>query len=82
MENSIIKAKGTVVVDTQKCKGCGICVAACPRDVLKLAKEVNSKGYHYSYMEKPEACTGCSNCGIVCPDGVLSVYRQKNQPQI
>lgn len=69
------KARGAVVVDNEKCKGCKLCVVACPYGVLSLNKEVNSKGYHYSYMENPEACIGCTNCGMVCPDSCLTVYR-------
>ena len=71
------KVKGAIVVDVQKCKGCGVCFPACPTSVIELASEVNGKGYHYAYMENPEACTGCSNCSIVCPDGVITVYRVK-----
>ncbi|MCK9450892.1 MAG: 4Fe-4S binding protein [Bacteroidales bacterium] len=69
------KVRGAIVVDIEKCKGCEVCIPACPTDVIALANEVNSKGYHYAYMEDPEACTGCSNCAIVCPDGVITVYR-------
>jgi 2-oxoglutarate ferredoxin oxidoreductase subunit delta len=71
------KVRGAIVVDVQKCKGCGVCLSACPTSVIDLAKEVNGKGYHFAYMEQPEACTGCSNCAIVCPDGVITVYRVK-----
>ena len=39
--------------------------------------DVNIRGYHYVYMENPEACIGCANCGLVCPDGVLTVYRKR-----
>lgn len=71
------KIKGAVKVDIEGCKGCGVCVPACPQKVLSLSKEVNAKGYNYSYMSNPEACIGCSSCAIVCPDGVISVYRVK-----
>ena len=69
------KAKGAIVVDIEKCKGCELCVVNCPTDVIRLTREVNGKGYHYAYMELPDACTGCSNCAIVCPDGVIEVYQ-------
>ncbi len=69
------KVKGAVVVDKEGCKGCSLCVEACPHDVLALHIEVNSKGYHYSYMKDPDACIGCANCGVVCPDTCITVYR-------
>lgn len=71
------KVRGAVVVDIEKCKGCEVCIGACPCDVIAMTKEVNGKGYHYMYMKNPESCTGCTNCAVVCPDGVISVYRKK-----
>ena len=72
------KMKGAVVVDVERCKGCELCIVTCPQQVLANKEaQVNSKGYHYVYMEKPEDCTGCTNCSVVCPDGVLTVYRVK-----
>jgi len=71
------KVKGTIVVDIEKCKGCEICITACPTNVISMSVEVNGKGYHYAYLNDPDGCTGCSNCGIVCPDGVITVYRKK-----
>ena len=50
------KIKGAVVVNTERCKGCNLCVVACPSDVLELhPREVNNKGYHYVYMKR-SAC--------------------------
>jgi 2-ketoglutarate ferredoxin oxidoreductase, subunit delta len=70
------KIKGTVVVATEICKGCDLCVQACPYDVLELNAKVNSKGYHYAAM-KNDNCVGCMACGMVCPDSVITVYRFK-----
>lgn len=71
------KVQGRIEVDTERCKGCGVCVPACPFDVIAMSNEVNSKGYHYAYMENPGACTGCINCALVCPDVAIKVYRKK-----
>ncbi len=71
------KVQGAIVVDVEKCKGCGVCIVACPTNVIQLAENVNGKGYHYAYMENPESCTGCTSCAIVCPDTVITVYRKK-----
>lgn len=69
--------RGAVVVDIEKCKGCGVCVVNCPTKTLALNKEVNAKGYNYAFMATPESCTGCTNCATVCPDTVITVYRVK-----
>ena len=70
--------RGAIVVDTERCKGCGVCVVNCPTKANALAKEVNNKGYNYAYLARPEACTGCTNCATVCPDTCITVYRVKS----
>ena len=44
------KIKGAIVVDTERCKGCNLCVVACPLNVIALTKEVNVKGYNYAHQ--------------------------------
>lgn len=73
------KIKGAIVVNSERCKGCEVCIGSCPQQVIAMTVEVNSKGYHYAFMAKPDSCTGCANCGIVCPDGAISVYRLKSE---
>ncbi|TVR42826.1 MAG: 4Fe-4S dicluster domain-containing protein [Bacteroidia bacterium] len=68
--------KGDVVINIEKCKGCEVCLTACPNQVLALSNEVNSKGYHYAMKVNAE-CIGCANCAVVCPDAVITVYREK-----
>lgn len=70
------KINGAVTVDVNRCKGCDLCVVACPTDVLSLQpKEVNDRGYHYAFMLNPEKCIGCGSCALVCPDACIEVYR-------
>ncbi len=68
--------KGDVVIQTERCKGCEICISTCPQSVLAMSDEVNSKGYRYAVKVNSE-CTGCTNCAVVCPDAVITVYREK-----
>ncbi|MBQ7550563.1 MAG: ferredoxin family protein [Bacteroidales bacterium] len=69
--------QGTLVIDTEKCKGCGVCIVGCPKKVIALSKKVNHKGYNYLEMVNEAECIGCANCAVVCPDGVITVYRAK-----
>ena len=74
------KFQGAVGVDEERCKGCNLCVAACPTDTLDLRhKEVNNRGYHFAYMVRPEACIGCASCAQVCPDACIEVYKARVQ---
>ncbi len=73
------KIRGAVRIDVDRCKGCAVCVAACPFDVLALSARVNAKGYPHAEAVHSAACTGCANCAVVCPDGCIDVYRQKEE---
>ncbi|MGD9092636.1 MAG: ferredoxin family protein [Anaerolineales bacterium] len=69
--------KGWIEVDERYCKGCDLCVNACPPEVLALDMEhLTPKGYHPVHLIG-EGCTGCAICAIVCPEAALTVYRDK-----
>lgn len=70
------KVKGAIVIDRDRCKGCGVCVPACPNSVIRLGDKVNIKGYFYAEPYQ-DACIGCMNCAAVCPDAVITVYSKK-----
>lgn len=74
------KVKGAVTVEINRCKGCNLCVVACPTDTLQLQpKEVNDRGYHFAYMLNPDNCIGCAACAVVCPDNCIEVYRVRTE---
>lgn len=67
--------KGTVIINENICKGCELCISACPQESLDLSKQINISGYRYVELIK-DNCTGCINCAIVCPEAAIMVYRQ------
>lgn len=67
------RSRGTLVIDVDACKGCELCIPACPPEVLTMSREKNALGYFYPVLT--EGCTGCSACQLVCPDFVFEVFR-------
>ncbi len=60
-------------VDKDRCKGCELCNAACPQQIITMSKELNVKGYFYAMVSQPSRCIGCRLCAIVCPDVAIEV---------
>jgi 2-oxoglutarate ferredoxin oxidoreductase subunit delta len=71
-----------LVIADEHCKGCGLCVDACPKHVLELdVAFVNGLGYHPVRLTDADACTSCALCARICPDAVFTVYaRAKGRP--
>ncbi len=72
--------RGTVEIDIETCKGCELCIDACPQESLGMSKEINALGYHYAVLIQ-DNCTGCVNCALVCPDAVITVYRSRKKTE-
>ena len=65
-----------VTFNTDRCKGCGLCVDACPKKILVLSPDVlNRKGFHPAQIADQEKCIACAFCATVCPDVVITVEK-------
>ena len=65
-----------VTFKTDLCKGCGLCVNACPKSILIINKEkINAKGHSPAEMTDESKCIGCAFCATMCPDCIIKVER-------
>ncbi|HCT63345.1 MAG TPA: 2-oxoacid:acceptor oxidoreductase [Erysipelotrichaceae bacterium] len=68
--------RGEVLFNTDRCKGCSLCVQACPVHILALdTTRVNAVGYNPAYCFDMSKCIACTNCATMCPDTVITVKR-------
>ena len=69
-------SRGRPEIDTERCKGCTLCVGACPEKILRMSQDqFNGQGLPFSVCFEPERCTGCMSCAIICPDAAIRVLR-------
>ncbi len=66
-----------VTIEKNRCKGCGLCVNTCPKKVLAMSKEINDKGYFFSFPENQAACIGCRFCAFMCPDVAITIEQEE-----
>jgi 2-oxoglutarate ferredoxin oxidoreductase subunit delta len=69
---------GQIHIDEERCKGCGYCVDFCPRDVLKMGNELNTKGYLLCVVDDEARCLACGYCEIICPEFAIKVSTPQN----
>lgn len=67
---------GQLVINKERCKGCGLCVSSCPKGILKIGNVLNLKEIPVVEFNNPEKCTACAICAKRCPDyAIVEVYR-------
>ncbi len=66
---------GKITIDTERCKGCGLCVGVCPKDCIAVSKHSNKNGYFPAGVSNIGGCTGCAMCAIICPEVIIEVWR-------
>lgn len=63
------------VFKTEKCKGCELCVDACPKKIIAMSGTFNAKGYLMATCTDEAKCIGCLLCAKACPDVVIEIYK-------
>ena len=72
-----------VQFDEDRCKGCSLCVSACPQDIVRISTRMNKKGYQVAEVIDQDACTSCASCARMCPDTSITIYRPvKNKTKV
>lgn len=68
-----------VIIDKDRCKGCGYCVEFCPRDALATSDELSPKGYTLPKVADKNKCLGCGLCEIICPEFAISIEHDEDK---
>ena len=67
---------GKVTFQQDRCKGCELCRAMCPKNLIAMKGPINAKGYTTAVIENQEDCIGCQSCAIMCPDGAIEIWAE------
>ncbi len=74
-EAEVSMAKAEVVIDEERCQGCGYCVKFCPHECLVITKDrFTPEGYLLPSFVKPDKCKLCGFCAMMCPRAAIEVY--------
>jgi len=71
---AIRKMAGKIIIDTERCKGCSLCVEVCPKNSIVISRHSNKNGYFPAKANNLE-CTGCAVCAVICPEAIIEVHR-------
>lgn len=66
-------------IDTAICKGCGLCVSVCPKNVLEMSNEISLNGYFPACQARPEDCIHCAICCTMCPDVAITITESADE---
>ncbi|MEG3070531.1 MAG: 4Fe-4S binding protein [Peptococcaceae bacterium] len=66
-----------VIFLEERCKGCQLCTAVCPKGIIVMSDSTNGMGYHPASVPEQDKCTGCGICALVCPDMAIVVEREE-----
>ncbi|MFH1845944.1 MAG: ferredoxin family protein [Candidatus Omnitrophota bacterium] len=65
--------KCKIIINTEKCKGCSLCIDTCPKKLFKLTDKTNKRGLRYAEIANHEKCIACNLCVMMCPDCAIEI---------
>jgi len=69
-------SRGRPEINRERCKGCTLCVGACPEKIISMSKDqFNRQGVPFAVCFDESRCTACMSCAIICPDSAITVLR-------
>ncbi len=76
LDRKLITRSHLLTVNRERCVGCELCTAVCPKSAMSLTKGVVEKGHmaqRPSLDIDPDKCNFCGECVVVCPVNALSM---------
>ncbi len=73
MNGAYGKTMAKIKISPDRCKGCCLCVAECPKGLLRMSELLNDNGHQFAEITDPENCTGCALCCQICPDIAIEI---------
>lgn len=64
-----------IKIDKERCKGCVMCVSVCSREIIRMSRDFNKKGFQFAEV-CDNNCTGCMQCADICPDAAIEIYTE------
>ena len=63
-----------IIINIKWCKGCDICIAFCPKNVLGKSEKGKAQVIHGGN------CNKCGICEMMCPDLAIEVLHKVKKP--
>ncbi len=79
MNISYGKTMAKIKISPDRCKGCCLCVAECPRGLLRMSELLKDSGHQFAEITDIENCTGCALCCQMCPD--IAIEIEETEPR-
>jgi 2-oxoglutarate ferredoxin oxidoreductase subunit delta len=71
-----------IKINRNWCKGCGLCIEICPKNVYDRESKVSSKGFRAIIIKNSDACNQCQLCELLCPDLAITIQKEKKDATI